>query len=184
MEHLQDRDALNPQGRPTQYFSPGLPLHASASALRTPRSLPVLLDEVPHEVLPHGLLLAVPQHLRRLAVPLRHHAVAVDTEDGRVRGVDEPREVIRDAGLLAGDLTDLGDILTSEGGGSGGPRNRGRNGHPIPSGYPAKGFPRTCPGTPVPHAPAPVSGLLKPPVPSELYIYIYIHIHTYIHYIT
>ena len=67
---------------------------------------------VVHQVLPDGLLLGVAQQPRGLAVPLGHHALGVDAEDGSVGTVDEAPQVVGDALLLLLHRADLGDILT------------------------------------------------------------------------
>ena len=60
----------------------------------------LLGDVLPHEVLPHHLLLAEAGDLGGLAVPLVDVPVGVDAQDGRVRSVDKERQIVRDARQL------------------------------------------------------------------------------------
>ena len=57
----------------------------------------LLSDVLLHEVLPHDLVLAEAGDLGGLAVPLVDVPVGVDAEDGRVRSVDQERQVVGDA---------------------------------------------------------------------------------------
>eukprot|EP00976_Prorocentrum_cordatum_P105696 1194308-Prorocentrum_minimum.AAC.3 len=70
------------------------------------------VDELLHQVAPHHLLLGALGDLRGLLVPLVHVAKRVDTEDGRVRRVDERAQVLRHALQLALRLLALGDVLS------------------------------------------------------------------------
>ena len=63
------------------------------------------------QVLAHHLLLGEAGDLGRLAIPLVDEAVGVDAKDGRVRRVDQERQIVGDALQLLPACLELGDVL-------------------------------------------------------------------------